>query len=432
MDIFASMPHLKLIVVDEEHDPSYKQQEGDRYSARDLAVYRGRLHNAPVLLASATPSLESWHHSRPADAEDPGGRYQRLLMPSRIGTALLPKVRRVDMNKQPRRAVLSTQLVAAIQERVQRGEQCMLLLNRRGYAPVLTCTNCGWIEPCSDCDVSLTYHKNNRKLVCHYCGLHKDLPETCPQCRQTAWDWRGLGTERIEEEVEALFPEARILRVDSDSTRSKRAMTDFLQWMESGEIDLVVGTQMVGKGLDLAGLALAVVTNADPMLSRPDFRAHERAFQLLLQVAGRTGRRDRRGLMLVQTTTPGHPVLQRVADHDVPGMMELILSDRKEFHYPPFARMVRIELRHRREFVARDVANYLAQQLLGALGGGILGPDAPPVARVQGLYRQHLWVKLPVGGSVKATKRRLLKEIDGLTFYPQGQSVRVVVDVDPN
>jgi primosomal protein N' (replication factor Y) len=208
-------------------------------------------------------------------------------------------------------------------------------------------------------------------------------------------------------------------------------MTDFLQWMESGEIDLVVGTQMVGKGLDLAGLALAVVTNADPMLSRPDFRAHERAFQLLLQVAGRTGRRDRRGLMLVQTATPGHPVLQRVADHDVPGMMELILSDRKEYHYPPFARMVRIELRHRREFVVRDVANYLAQQLLRALGGGILGPDAPPVARVQGLYRQHLWVKLPVGGSVKATKRRLLKEIDGLTFYPQGRSVRVVVDVDP-
>jgi primosomal protein N' (replication factor Y) len=310
-------------------------------------------------------------------------------------------------------------------------QQVLVFQNRRGYAPVLTCMNCGWIEPCSECDVSLTYHKKARQLVCHYCGLHKDLPQTCPQCRQSAWDWRGLGTERIEEEVEALFPEARILRVDSDSTRSKRAMSDFLQWMESGEIDLVVGTQMVGKGLDIAGLALAVVTNADTMLSRPDFRAHERAFQLLLQVAGRTGRREQRGLLLVQTATPGHPVLQKVADHDVAGMMDLILRDRAEHHYPPFARMLRIEVRHRKESVARDVAHFLAEYLLRALAGGILGPDAPPVARVQGLFRQHLWVKLPADGSVKATKRRVLKELDGLIYHPHGRSVRVVVDVDP-
>ena len=420
---------LGLIVVDEEHETSYKQQEpAPRYHARDVAVWLAQQKKIPIVLGSATPSVETWHNAAQ-------GKYLRVDLSERYSGVAYPEVRSVStlkaqaLNQQI--GPFTQEAFAALQQSLADKQQALVFQNRRGYAPVLTCTNCGWIEPCSDCDVSLTYHKNNRKLVCHYCGLHKDLPETCPQCRQTAWDWRGLGTERIEEEVEALFPEARILRVDSDSTRSKRAMTDFLQWMESGEIDLVVGTQMVGKGLDLAGLALAIVTNADPMLSRPDFRAHERAFQLLLQVAGRTGRRDRRGLMLVQTSTPGHPVLQRVADHDVPGMMELILSDRKEYHYPPFARMVRIELRHRREFVVRDVANYLAQQLLGALGGGILGPDAPPVARVQGLYRQHLWVKLPVGGSVKATKRRLLKEIDGLTFYPQGRSVRVVVDVDP-
>lgn len=421
---------LGLIVVDEEHETSYKQQEpAPRYHARDVAVWLAQQKKIPIVLGSATPSVETWHNAAQ-------GKYLRVDLLERYSGVAYPEVRSIStlkaqaLNQQI--GPFTQEAYAALQQSLADKQQALVFQNRRGYAPVLTCTNCGWIEPCSDCDVSLTYHKNNRKLVCHYCGLHKDLPDTCPQCRQTAWDWRGLGTERIEEEVEALFPEARILRVDSDSTRSKRAMTDFLQWMESGEIDLVVGTQMVGKGLDLAGLALAIVTNADPMLSRPDFRAHERAFQLLLQVAGRTGRRDRRGLMLVQTSTPGHPVLQRVADQDVPGMMELILSDRKEYHYPPFARIVRIELRHRREFVVRDVANYLAQQLLGALGGGILGPDAPPVARVQGLYRQHLWVKLPVGGSVIATKRRLLKEIDGLTFYPQGRSVRVVVDVDPN
>lgn len=421
---------LGLIVVDEEHETSYKQQEpAPRYHARDVAVWLAQQKKIPIVLGSATPSVETWHNAAQ-------GKYLRVDLLERYSGVAYPEVRSIStlkaqaLNQQI--GPFTQEAYAALQQSLADKQQALVFQNRRGYAPVLTCTNCGWIEPCSDCDVSLTYHKNNRKLVCHYCGLHKDLPDTCPQCRQTAWDWRGLGTERIEEEVEALFPEARILRVDSDSTRSKRAMTDFLQWMESGEIDLVVGTQMVGKGLDLAGLALAIVTNADPMLSRPDFRAHERAFQLLLQVAGRTGRRDRRGLMLVQTSTPGHPVLQRVADHDVPGMMELILCDRKEYHYPPFARIVRIELRHRREFVVRDVANYLAQQLLGALGGGILGPDAPPVARVQGLYRQHLWVKLPVGGSVIATKRRLLKEIDGLTFYPQGRSVRVVVDVDPN
>ena len=421
---------LGLIVVDEEHETSYKQQEpAPRYHARDVAVWLAQQKKIPVVLGSATPSAETWHHAAT-------GKYARAALTERYSGVAFPEVRALSTLKaqalHQEVGPFTPEAYAAVAQALVDRQQVLVFQNRRGYAPVLTCMNCGWIEPCSECDVSLTYHKKARQLVCHYCGLHKDLPQTCPQCRQSAWDWRGLGTERIEEEVEALFPEARILRVDSDSTRSKRAMSDFLQWMESGEIDLVVGTQMVGKGLDIAGLALAVVTNADTMLSRPDFRAHERAFQLLLQVAGRTGRRDRRGLMLVQTTTPGHPVLQRVADHDVPGMMELILSDRKEFHYPPFARMVRIELRHRREFVARDVANYLAQQLLGALGGGILGPDAPPVARVQGLYRQHLWVKLPVGGSVKATKRRLLKEIDGLTFYPQGRSVRVVVDVDPN
>jgi primosomal protein N' (replication factor Y) len=189
---------------------------------------------------------------------------------------------------------------------------------------------------------------------------------------------------------------------------------------------------MVGKGLDLAGLSLAVVTNADLMLNRPDFRAHERAFQLLLQVAGRTGRRELRGRLLIQTATPGHPVLQRVVDHDVPGMMDYLIRDRAEHHYPPFARMVRIEVRHRKESVARDVAHFLANQLLKALSGGILGPDAPPVARIQAMYRQHLWIKLPADGSVKATKRRLLKEIDGLIYHPHGRSARVIVDVDPN
>lgn len=420
---------LGLIVVDEEHETSYKQQEpAPRYHARDVAVWLAQQKKIPIVLGSATPSAETWHHAAT-------GKYARAALSERYSGVAFPEVRALSTLKaqalHQEVGPFTPEAYAAVAQALVDRQQVLVFQNRRGYAPVLTCMNCGWIEPCSECDVSLTYHKKARQLVCHYCGLHKDLPQTCPQCRQSAWDWRGLGTERIEEEVEALFPEARILRVDSDSTRSKRAMSDFLQWMESGEIDLVVGTQMVGKGLDIAGLALAVVTNADTMLSRPDFRAHERAFQLLLQVAGRTGRREQRGLLLVQTATPGHPVLQKVADHDVAGMMDLLLRDRAEHHYPPFARMLRIEVRHRKESVARDVAHFLAENLLRALAGGILGPDAPPVARVQGLFRQHLWVKLPADGSVKATKRRVLKELDGLIYHPHGRSVRVVVDVDP-
>jgi len=421
---------LGLIVVDEEHETSYKQQEpAPRYHARDVAVWLAQQKKIPIVLGSATPSVETWHNAAQ-------GKYQRVDLGERYSGVAFPEVVPVSTLKaqalHQQVGPFTPESYAAVAQTLADRQQVLVFQNRRGYAPVLTCMNCGWIEPCTDCDVSLTYHKKARQLVCHYCGLHKDLPETCPQCRQSAWDWRGLGTERIEEEVEALFPEARILRVDSDSTRSKRAMTDFLQWMESGEIDLVVGTQMVGKGLDLAGLSLAVVTNADLMLNRPDFRAHERAFQLLLQVAGRTGRRELRGRLLIQTATPGHPVLQRVVDHDVPGMMDYLIRDRAEHHYPPFARMVRIEVRHRKESVARDVAHFLANQLLKALSGGILGPDAPPVARIQAMYRQHLWIKLPADGSVKATKRRLLKEIDGLIYHPHGRSARVIVDVDPN
>jgi len=421
---------LGLIVVDEEHETSYKQQEpAPRYHARDVAVWLAQQKKIPIVLGSATPSVETWHNAAQ-------GKYQRVDLGERYSGVAFPEVVPVSTLKaqalHQQVGPFTPESYAAVAQTLADHQQVLVFQNRRGYAPVLTCMNCGWIEPCTDCDVSLTYHKKARQLVCHYCGLHKDLPETCPQCRQSAWDWRGLGTERIEEEVEALFPEARILRVDSDSTRSKRAMTDFLQWMESGEIDLVVGTQMVGKGLDLAGLSLAVVTNADLMLNRPDFRAHERAFQLLLQVAGRTGRRELRGRLLIQTATPGHPVLQRVVDHDVPGMMDYLIRDRAEHHYPPFARMVRIEVRHRKESVARDVAHFLASQLLKALSGGILGPDAPPVARIQAMYRQHLWIKLPADGSVKATKRRLLKEIDGLIYHPHGRSARVIVDVDPN
>ena len=267
---------LGLIVVDEEHETSYKQQEpAPRYHARDVAVWLAQQKKIPIVLGSATPSVETWHNAAQ-------GKYQRVDLGERYSGVAFPEVVPVSTLKaqalHQQVGPFTPESYAAVAQTLADHQQVLVFQNRRGYAPVLTCMNCGWIEPCTDCDVSLTYHKKARQLVCHYCGLHKDLPETCPQCRQSAWDWRGLGTERIEEEVEALFPEARILRVDSDSTRSKRAMTDFLQWMESGEIDLVVGTQMVGKGLDLAGLSPGVVTNADLMLNRPDFRAHEGAF----------------------------------------------------------------------------------------------------------------------------------------------------------
>ena len=354
MAVFASMPGLKLIVVDEEHDPSYKQQEGARYSARDLAVYRGRLENAKVMLGSATPSLESWHHSRPADL---GGRYQRLEMPSRIGPqARLPKVRRVDMNKQPKRAVFSPPLLDAIRQRIAAGEQSLVFLNRRGYAPVLQCTSCEWKSDCPYCSAYRVFHKIDRTLRCHHCGFTEPVPRACPACGNMDIAPVGRGTERLQEHLAELLADVRrpnsvsaqnpegepvhIARIDADSTRLSGSLQSQLAMVHSGEVDVLVGTQMVAKGHDFRRITLVAAINPDGALFSSDFRAPERLFGLLLQAAGRAGRDagiSGQSEMWIQTFHPRHPLFETLKRNDYPAFAAQQLGDRERAGLPPFS-----------------------------------------------------------------------------------------------
>ena len=368
MAVFASIPHLKLIIVDEEHDPSYKSHEGARYSARDLAIYRGRLENAKVLLGSATPSLESWYHSRPA-AE--GGRYLRLHMPSRIGssadppggvatptTGTLPLVRRVDMNHQPKGCVISPPLLDAIRQRLSRGEQSMVFLNRRGYAPVLSCGDCDWKSSCPHCSAYRVFHKIDRTLRCHHCGFTERVPRACPDCGNLDISAVGRGTERLEEQLAALLADsprpdgrpANVVRIDADTTRFKGALESQLAQVHSGEVDVLVGTQMIAKGHDFRRITLVAAINPDNALFSSDFRAPERLFGLLMQAAGRAGRdanHSRGSEMWLQTYHPTHPLFAALKDHSYPAFADSQLRERQQAGMPPFSfqALVRAEAR---------------------------------------------------------------------------------------
>ena len=371
MAVFASLPHLQLIVVDEEHDPSYKQQEGARYSARDLAVYRGRLEGAKVILGSATPSLESWHHSRPAAQ---GGRYQRLVMPERVGAGQLPFVRRVDMNKQPRKTVLSSQLLTDIQARIERGEQCMLLLNRRGYAPVLHCADCGWKSECSHCSAFRVFHKLDRTLRCHHCGLTERVPRACPSCGNADIAPIGRGTEQLEEHLAELLVNVRrpdgqavrILRIDADSTKHKGALESQLAQVHSGEVDVLVGTQMIAKGHDFRRITLVAAINPDNALFSSDFRAPERLFSLLMQAGGRAGRdagQSSQSEMWVQTFHPQHDVFAALKQHDYPAFAASQLKQREQASLPPLSYQALLRADARSQEVAQLFLNATSQAL---------------------------------------------------------------------
>lgn len=370
MAIFASIPHLKLIVVDEEHDPSYKQQEGARYSARDLAVYRSQNEGIKVILGSATPSLESWHHSRPATE---GGRYQRLLMPSRVGKAAqLPTVRRVDMNRQPRGAVISPPLLQAMRERITRGEQVMVFLNRRGYAPVLFCADCGWKSECPHCSAFRVFHKIDRSLRCHHCGYTQAVPRACPGCGNLDIASMGRGTENIEEQLQALLQDQhrpdgqaiQIARIDADTTKAKGSLEAQLAQVHDAEIDVLVGTQMIAKGHDFRRVTLVAVINADSALFSSDFRAPERLFALLMQAGGRAGRdaeflarQGSRAELWVQTHHPTHPLFEALKTHDYPAFAQNQLNERQQAGMPPFSYQALVRAEARSQVVAQAFLN---------------------------------------------------------------------------
>ena len=381
MAVFASLPGLRLIVVDEEHDPSYKSGEGARYSARDLAVYRGKLEGAKVLLGSATPSLESWYQSRPSDE---GGRYTRLHMPSRIGAAgrTLPLVRRVDMNHQPRNAVVSLPLLEAIKDRIARGEQCLIFLNRRGYAPVLHCSDCGWKSACEHCSAFRVFHKSDRTLRCHHCGHSERVPRICPGCGNPDILTQGRGTEQIEELLTTLLagvhrpgtqsathPEGepvRIGRIDADSTRLKGALQSQLAAVHAGEVDVLVGTQMIAKGHDFRRITLVAAINPDSALFSSDFRAPERLFSLLLQAAGRAGRDAELGAhseVWVQTFQPAHPVYAALKNYDYPHFAHTQLQEREQAGMPPFSHQALVRADARTQEAAQAFLNTARQRV---------------------------------------------------------------------
>ncbi|MFT3718274.1 primosomal protein N' [Pseudorhodoferax sp.] len=417
MAVFASMPGLRLIVVDEEHDPSYKQQEGARYSARDLAVYRARQESrragdpqhCRVLLGSATPSLESWHHSRPA-AE--GGRYQRLAMPSRIGAGRLPAVRLVDMGLVPRHTQIAPALVAAIAERIARGEQSMLLLNRRGYAPVLGCASCDWKSLCPHCSAYRVFHKIDRSLRCHHCGFAERVPQACPECGDVDLAPIGRGTERLEEHLEHLLahverpgaadgesPRARVLRIDADSTRRKGALEEQLARVHAGTVDVLVGTQMIAKGHDFRRITLVAAVNPDGALFSSDFRAPERLFALLMQAAGRAGRDAAQGAaseMWIQTAHPQHPLFAALRRHDFPAFAAAQLAERQQAGMPPFSHQALVRAEARTQQAAQA---FLAQAGADAeaLPGADLVSRYPPVPmavqRVANVERAQMLVE---------------------------------------
>jgi primosomal protein N' (replication factor Y) len=446
--VLASVPHLKLIVVDEEHDPSYKQQEGARYSARDLAVYRGRLQSAQVILGSATPSLESWHHSRtPLDAQD-SPRYVRLSMPSRIGQGSLPQLRRVDMGKQPRRTLVSAPLLAAMRERLGRGEQVLVLLNRRGYAPVLHCTSCGWKSECPHCSAFRVFHKSDRSLRCHHCSLTQAVPRACPACGNQDIGALGHGTEKIEEHLAELLHDQqrpdgsplRIARIDADSTRGKGELVRQLAQVHDGDVDVLVGTQMVAKGHDFRRVTLVAALNPDGALFSADFRAPERLFALLSQAAGRAGRDADLSTvhgcdMWVQTFHPAHPLFECLKHHDVVGFAEQQLTERRQAGLPPFSFQALLRAEARTQEGAQaflNAARELGQQWLSSQSLAVTVYPAVPMGlqRIANIERAQMLLESHSRPALQQFLSHWQQDLQGLR--DQHKSViRWAIDVDP-
>lgn len=413
--VFAPLPRLALVVVDEEHEAAYKQPQVPRYHTREVALERARRASAPAVLGSATPSVETlWRVSC--------GFWQGLRLTQRVRGRPLPEVKVVDMRQEPPRAVFSKTLQEALRAHLNRGDQVLLYVNRRGYAACVICRECGHVPRCPRCAVSLTFHLTTRTLRCHYCGRAERAPSTCPSCDGHQLRAYGPGTQRVEELVKAVFPTVAVVRADRDALSRKGAHTRLVQALRSGEVRVVVGTQVVAKGLDLPEVGLVGVVAADVALSLPDFRAGERTLQQLVQVAGRAGRGDRPGEVVIQTYQPQHPAIQAAASHDVMALYEMEWEERRRLGFPPFASLVHVVVRSRQESKAAQAARDLAQLVRGA---EVLGPSPAPLSPLRGWFRWRLLVRGPEGKAVRTAVR------EALEAWRRPQEVRVAVDVDP-
>lgn len=428
--LFLPYENLGLVIVDEEHDTSYKQNDpAPRYHGRDAAIYLAHLHGAKVVLGTATPSLESYLNART-------GKYGLVEMNERYGGIEMPEIVVVDARQELKERKMQSHftsvLLDSLKEALAKGEQAILFQNRRGYAPTLRCNTCGWHSECIHCDVSLTYHKWRNNLQCHYCGYQQELAKTCPACGSHELNLQGFGTEKIEDELKIYLPDANIGRMDYDAVRTKDAHARIINDFEERRIDVLVGTQMVTKGLDFENVSIVGVISADQLLQFPDFRSGERGFQLITQVAGRAGRRGKRGKVIVQAMNPSHPVIKEVIDNDFQAFYEREIMERKAFEYPPFTRLINITLKHKKSDVLNRGAKIFAQVLRAKLGKRLLGPTVPPVGRVREYYLLDIMIKMERNPAIWKATKDLVWEATRVMQQEEGFStVRVNVDVDP-
>jgi primosomal protein N' (replication factor Y) len=427
--VFLPFRDLGLIIVDEEHEPSYKQQDpAPRYHARNAAIVLATQHKAKVVLGSATPSIESYHNAQV-------GKYAYVRLEKRFEDAALPSIVPVDVKelrrKKQMKSIFSPLLTEQMQETLDAGRQIILFQNRRGFAPTLSCKTCDWTPKCRSCDVSLTYHKNTGALTCHYCGRTYRLPAACPECGAADLQPLGYGTEKVEEEIRALFPAASVARLDTDTTRSRKSLEDILHAFESGATQILIGTQMISKGLHFDNVHLVGVLNADALMNFPDFRAYERAYQLMSQVAGRAGRRAVPGIVVLQTSHPEHPLIQSVLTQNYEEMYALQAEERALFRYPPFFRLIEITFRHRQENVVSDFAENYALALRNRLGDRVMGPDKPLVGRVQNRYLRKIWLKIEISAATSAWHEILEQAQAQAVGSGVFRAVEIRYDVDP-
>ncbi len=419
---------LGLIIVDEEHENSFKQYDpAPRYHARDAAVVLTNLHKAKIVLGSATPSVESFYNVQQS-------KYGLATITRRYGDVLMPDMELVDLKEQTRKKRMkghfSERLLVAINDALEEKEQVILFQNRRGYAPIMECTTCGHTPQCPNCDVSLTYHQHRNQLRCHYCGYHMAVQLTCMACGGATIDTKGFGTEQVEKELKTLFPEARLGRMDLDTTRGKHAYEKIITAFEAQEFDILVGTQMLTKGLDFRNVSLVGIMNADSLLNFPDYRAHERSFQLLTQVAGRAGRTQKRGKVIIQSYNPYHQILRQVTDHNYDEMYQEQVYEREQFKYPPANRLIKISLKHKNYNTLNEAAEWFSKGLRNFFKANVLGPEYPPVARIRNQYIKHILIKIPKEQSLPKTKdciKRVQKSFNAISQY---RSVRIIYDVD--
>lgn len=427
--VFLPFKRLGLVIVDEEHETNFKQQDpAPRYNARNVALYMASHFKAKSLLGSATPSLESYFNARK-------GKYGLVELTERYGQVSLPQIEVVDIKEVQRKRMMSgpftPRLLEAMRTALDEKRQVILFQNRRGFAQQIECNVCGWLPRCPHCDVSLTLHKRSGRMTCHYCGYTTEIPSVCPACENDRLKQRGFGTERIEDDIKKEFPDARIARMDMDTTRTRNAYEEIISGFASGETDILVGTQMVTKGLDFDRVRVVGILDAETMLNQPDFRAYERAFQMMSQVAGRAGRRDQQGLVILQTRNADSPIINQVIASDYEAMYQVQMQERRQFAYPPFLRIITIYIKHRHLSVVEMLARELTLNLRSSFGTRVLGPDEPPVGRVQSLYIRRVMLKVEANLPLPQVRSILLATRAELIAQSQFSSAHIYFDVDP-